>query len=114
MFPKNHTTGFTHWNDVYGGKKVISQPKKTTKQNDNKENSRPAATTKSAIKVEETKKVSEKIDSSKKMSINITKADLQRIPESINFPQEEEYVLQYWKDEKVFENCLKQSKGKPR
>lgn len=48
------------------------------------------------------------------MSIKLEKADLQRIPESINFPLEEENVLKYWKDEKIFENCLKQSKGKPR
>lgn len=40
--------------------------------------------------------------------------DLYRLPESINFPQEEETVLQFWKDEKAFENCQKQSKGKPR
>lgn len=48
------------------------------------------------------------------MAFKIDKVDLQRIPESINFPGEEETVLKYWKDEKVFENCLKQSKGKPR
>lgn len=48
------------------------------------------------------------------MALKLDKADLQRIPESINFPKEEENILQYWKDEKVFENCLKQSKGKPR
>lgn len=45
---------------------------------------------------------------------NVNKENLQRIPESINFPAEEETILQYWKDEKCFENCLKQSKGKPR
>jgi isoleucyl-tRNA synthetase len=45
---------------------------------------------------------------------NIKLADLERIPESINFPQEEVNTLKYWKDEKAFENCLKQSKGKPR
>jgi isoleucyl-tRNA synthetase len=48
------------------------------------------------------------------MSLNLTKADLERIPEHINFPKEEENILKYWNDEKVFENCLKQSKGKPR
>ncbi|CRL07911.1 CLUMA_CG020964, isoform A [Clunio marinus] len=48
------------------------------------------------------------------MTLKIEKADLQRIPESINFPQEEENILKYWKDEKIFENCLKQSKSKPR
>ncbi|KAL9696826.1 hypothetical protein quinque_000267 [Culex quinquefasciatus] len=45
---------------------------------------------------------------------DITAADLHRLPETINFPAEEEKVLKYWKDEKVFEACLKQSKGKPR
>ncbi|XP_058455405.1 isoleucine--tRNA ligase, cytoplasmic [Malaya genurostris] len=45
---------------------------------------------------------------------NVTAKDLHRLPETINFPAEEEKVLQYWKDEKVFETCLKQSKGKPR
>lgn len=48
------------------------------------------------------------------MAIKLEKADLQRIPETINFSQEEENILKYWKDEKVFENCLKQSKSKPR
>ncbi|KAL7017455.1 hypothetical protein ACKWTF_010388 [Chironomus riparius] len=48
------------------------------------------------------------------MSLNLTKADLERIPEHINFSKEEENILKYWNDEKVFENCLKQSKGKPR
>jgi isoleucyl-tRNA synthetase len=48
------------------------------------------------------------------MSVKIEKSDLERIPESINFPGEEENVLKYWNAEKVFENCLKQSKGKPR
>jgi isoleucyl-tRNA synthetase len=46
--------------------------------------------------------------------MNFTKADLERIPENINFSQEEGNVLSYWNAEKVFENCLKQSKGKPR
>lgn len=48
------------------------------------------------------------------MALKFNKADLQRIPESINFSEEEENVLKYWREEKVFENCLKQSKGKPR
>lgn len=48
------------------------------------------------------------------MAFKVDKVDLQRMPESINFSQEEEGILKYWKDEKVFESCLKQSKGKPR
>lgn len=39
---------------------------------------------------------------------------MKRVPENINFPEEEEKVQQYWKKENAFENCLKQSKGKPR
>lgn len=41
-------------------------------------------------------------------------SNLTRVPENINFAEEEEKTLKYWKDEKTFENCLKQSKGKPR
>ncbi|XP_049806576.1 isoleucine--tRNA ligase, cytoplasmic isoform X1 [Schistocerca nitens] len=36
------------------------------------------------------------------------------VPETINFPAEEEIVLAFWKDKNVFKNCLIQSKGKPR
>ena len=49
-----------------------------------------------------------------KMSINLTRSDIERIAENISFPQEEENILKYWNEEKVFANCLKQSKGKPR
>lgn len=45
---------------------------------------------------------------------SVTVEDLRRLPESISFPNEEEKVFAYWKQEKVFEACLKQSKGKPR
>ncbi|XP_055546586.1 isoleucine--tRNA ligase, cytoplasmic [Wyeomyia smithii] len=44
----------------------------------------------------------------------VSMSDLHRLPETINFPAEEEKVLRYWRDEKVFETCLKQSQGKPR
>ena len=44
----------------------------------------------------------------------LTKDDICRVPETINFPAEEENVLTYWKTEKIFENSLKLSKGKPR
>ncbi|XP_058810713.1 isoleucine--tRNA ligase, cytoplasmic [Phymastichus coffea] len=37
-----------------------------------------------------------------------------KLPESINFPHEEEVILEYWNKYEVFESCLKQSKGKPR
>ncbi|XP_066158499.1 isoleucine--tRNA ligase, cytoplasmic [Euwallacea fornicatus] len=37
-----------------------------------------------------------------------------RVPETVNFPAEEEKILQYWSSIKAFETSLKQSKGKPR
>lgn len=36
----------------------------------------------------------------------------QPVPESINFPQEEENILKLWKKIDAFQTCLKQSKGK--
>ena len=35
-------------------------------------------------------------------------------PDSVNFPEEEEKILQLWKDINAFKNTLKQSKGRPR
>lgn len=43
-----------------------------------------------------------------------TNNEMYRIPETINFSQEEEITLKYWSDNKVFEKCLEQSKGKPK
>lgn len=37
-----------------------------------------------------------------------------RVPEVINFPQEEEKVLALWQKIDAFKNTLKQSKQKPR
>lgn len=34
--------------------------------------------------------------------------------EYLNFPKEEEKILQFWKEIDVFHECLRQSKGKPR
>lgn len=34
--------------------------------------------------------------------------------EYLNFPKEEEKILEFWKEINVFQECLKQSKGKPR
>uniref|UniRef100_A0A3B3ZPZ2 Isoleucine--tRNA ligase, cytoplasmic n=1 Tax=Periophthalmus magnuspinnatus TaxID=409849 RepID=A0A3B3ZPZ2_9GOBI len=36
------------------------------------------------------------------------------VPETINFPSQEERVLQFWKDKDCFQECLKQSKNRPR
>uniref|UniRef100_A0A0C9QTI3 Isoleucine--tRNA ligase, cytoplasmic n=1 Tax=Fopius arisanus TaxID=64838 RepID=A0A0C9QTI3_9HYME len=38
----------------------------------------------------------------------------EKLPETINFPEEEEKILKFWTDNKVFETSLKLSKGKPR
>ncbi|XP_044256881.1 isoleucine--tRNA ligase, cytoplasmic [Tribolium madens] len=40
--------------------------------------------------------------------------EIPRVPETINFPEEEEKILKYWSEIDVFQTCLKQSKGKPR
>ncbi|XP_047203264.1 isoleucine--tRNA ligase, cytoplasmic [Girardinichthys multiradiatus] len=36
------------------------------------------------------------------------------VPESINFPSEEEKIQQFWKERDCFQECLKQSKNRPR
>lgn len=36
------------------------------------------------------------------------------VPESIHFPSEEEQVLKFWKERDCFQECLKQSKNRPR
>uniref|UniRef100_A0A3B1JG29 Isoleucine--tRNA ligase, cytoplasmic n=1 Tax=Astyanax mexicanus TaxID=7994 RepID=A0A3B1JG29_ASTMX len=36
------------------------------------------------------------------------------VPESINFPSEEERILQFWKEKDCFQECLKQSKNRPK
>lgn len=36
------------------------------------------------------------------------------VPDSINFPREEEKILQFWFENEIFEKCLKQSAGKTR
>ncbi|KAM3965585.1 isoleucyl-tRNA synthetase [Aphomia sociella] len=39
---------------------------------------------------------------------------IDRVPENIDFPKEEEKILQFWKDIDAFQTSLKQSKNKPR
>lgn len=39
---------------------------------------------------------------------------VQPVPETIDFPKEEEQIIELWKQLDVFKTCLKQSKGKPR
>ncbi len=38
----------------------------------------------------------------------------QAVPDNINFPAEEEKVLQLWKQLDAFQTSLKQSKNKPK
>lgn len=40
--------------------------------------------------------------------------ELSIVPEDISFPEEEENILKFWKDERPFEKCHEQSMGKPR
>lgn len=40
--------------------------------------------------------------------------DLYRVPETINFAQEEDNTLKEWTTNQVFKQCLDQSKDKPR
>lgn len=47
-------------------------------------------------------------------SLNIPNEDVYRVPENINFSEEEQKTLNFWNENKVFEQCLQQSKGKPR
>ncbi|XP_061213867.1 isoleucine--tRNA ligase, cytoplasmic isoform X6 [Neopsephotus bourkii] len=39
---------------------------------------------------------------------------VQQVPENINFPKEEEKILELWKNLNCFQECLKQSKNRPR
>ncbi|MED6257680.1 hypothetical protein ATANTOWER_029598 [Ataeniobius toweri] len=41
-------------------------------------------------------------------------AMVEPVPESINFPSEEEKIQQFWKERDCFQECLKQSKNRPR
>ncbi|RXN31950.1 isoleucine--tRNA cytoplasmic [Labeo rohita] len=39
---------------------------------------------------------------------------VEAVPESIQFPKEEERILQFWQEKDCFQECLKQSKNRPR
>lgn len=39
---------------------------------------------------------------------------VQPVPESIHFPSEEERIIQYWTEKDCFQQCLKQSKNRPK
>lgn len=56
-----------------------------------------------------------KSDTPLKLQTSATFDDaIYRVPETINFPEEEEKTFKYWAENKVFEQCLEQSKGKPK
>lgn len=38
----------------------------------------------------------------------------EKIPDSINFSEEEEKILKFWEENECFKNCLKQSKNRPK
>lgn len=44
----------------------------------------------------------------------LTREDLGRLPEKINFPEEEEQILKFWNEQEIFAKCMKASKGKPK
>lgn len=46
----------------------------------------------------------------------VTRTDVmvEQVPESINFPSEEEKILQFWKEKDCFQECLRQSKNRTR
>lgn len=39
---------------------------------------------------------------------------VERVPENINFPSEEEKIINFWNEKDCFQECLKQSKNRPR
>uniref|UniRef100_A0A3Q3J6Z2 Isoleucine--tRNA ligase, cytoplasmic n=1 Tax=Monopterus albus TaxID=43700 RepID=A0A3Q3J6Z2_MONAL len=39
---------------------------------------------------------------------------VEQVPESVNFPSEEEKILQFWQEHDCFQECLKQSKNRPK
>lgn len=44
----------------------------------------------------------------------LTDAMVERVPENINFPSEEEKIINFWNEKDCFQECLKQSKNRPR
>lgn len=47
-------------------------------------------------------------------SSSATFEEICRIPETINFAEQEEHILHFWTENKIFEKCLKDSKDKKR
>lgn len=51
---------------------------------------------------------------SNKFDFSCSNKMVQQVPENISFPAEEEKILQFWSDFNCFQECLKQSKHKPK
>lgn len=45
---------------------------------------------------------------------NVTDTMVEPVPESISFPSEEEKIMQMWDEKNCFQECLKQSKNRPK
>lgn len=45
---------------------------------------------------------------------NVPDTMVEPVPESINFPSEEEKIMQMWDEKNCFQECLKQSKSRPK
>ncbi|OON15960.1 tRNA ligase class I [Opisthorchis viverrini] len=41
-------------------------------------------------------------------------SEVSQLPASVNFPEEEVVILEYWEKQKIFQTCLKQSSNRPR
>ncbi|TGZ66266.1 hypothetical protein CRM22_005414 [Opisthorchis felineus] len=41
-------------------------------------------------------------------------SEISQLPASVNFPEEEVVILEYWEKQKIFQTCLKQSSNRPR
>lgn len=44
----------------------------------------------------------------------LTDTMVEPVPESIHFPSEEEKILELWTEKDCFQECLKQSKNRPK
>ncbi|KAI9588356.1 isoleucine--tRNA ligase, cytoplasmic [Glossina fuscipes] len=54
------------------------------------------------------------VSSKRESPDKLTREDVCRVPETICFPEEEDQILNDWREKKIFETCMKLSKGKPK
>lgn len=45
---------------------------------------------------------------------NLSREEVCRVPETINFPAEEDATFKHWREQQTFEKCMTLSKGKPK